>query len=377
MTNYGPPVHSRNFVSITMATKPRSTPKTKRLLFFSQNGLPFVKQDEDILKKHFDLKPFHLKNYNTIPTALLTYVKVLFWLLVNIRQCDGLFLRFADVYGFFFAIFARLFRKKLFVVVGGFDATWIPDLKYGTYHNKRSRFFSWFTLKTACKNLPVSKSLVYDPGNHLGLNLPKQGIKYFYPDIASEKIIVVPNGYNASIFKPNDQIERTNSILMVGNIKFFQTFKVKGVDTFIKLAEATPQLDFTLIGADSQLLKQWIDLPSNFTAVPQVDHHELPHFYQSAKVFMCLSISEGMPNVLSEAMLCECIPVGFNIGSVQEIIGETGVILESMDINQIKSGLFKALEMDGQPARKKIMTHYPVEAREKNLVQIIESELSC
>ncbi|GJL79799.1 MAG: hypothetical protein NPINA01_27880 [Nitrospinaceae bacterium] len=350
-------------------------PKSKiRLLVLSHETLPFIKQDELILKKHFTTNVYSLSSYDTIPTALKNYGNVILWLIKNIRHYDGLFLTFADVYGFFLSIFARLFKKKLFVRVGGFDAAWIPELKYGTYHNKRSRFFSWFTYKTASKILPVSKTLVHDTGNHLGLNIPEQGIKVFYPDVDPEKIIVIPNGYESSTFKPNAKKKRTDTILMVGNIKNHQTFKIKGVDIYLNLARATPELNFTLVGANSQLLQQWIELPSNLTVIPHVSHNELPQYYQMAKVYMCLSISEGMPNVLSEAMLSGCVPMGFKISCIPEIIGSTGVVLDSLNIDKIKSGLFQALKMDGEKAREQIKTHYPLEAREKRLVQIIESE---
>jgi len=359
-----------------MASKPDRSQKNRRLLFLGHETLPFVRQDEYILKKHFDLKPFYLKSYSTIPTALLTYAKVLFWLLKNIRQCDGLFLTFADVYGFFFSIFARLFRKKLFVVVGGFDATWIPELKYGTFQNKRSRFFTRFTFQTACKLFPVSESLVRDRGMTLGLKIKKQGIKTLYPEIDSKKIVAIPNGYQYSHFKANGQIKRVEEVIMVGNIKKFQTFKIKGTDVFIRLANAAPEYKFTLVGADSEQVGQWVKLPENLTIIPYVSHNNLPEQYQKAKVFMCLSLTEGMPNVLSEAMLCECVPVGFNISSIPEIIGDTGVVLDSMDMNQIKSGLQKAMTMNGQRARARIVDKYPIEAREKKLTEIIESELS-
>jgi len=353
----------------------RNKPQPKiRLLVLSHETLPFLKQDEMILKDHFNVNVCSLKSYDTIPTAFWTYGKVILWLMKNIRQCDGLFLAFADVYGFFLSLFARIFNKKLFVRVGGFDAAWIPELQYGTYHKRRSRFFSWFTFKTACKILPVSKSLVYDPGSNWGVNIPRQGIKAFYPDVDPEKITVIANGYKDSIFQPNDRIARTKSVLMVGNIKNHQTFKIKGVDIFIKLATATPELTFTLVGADSQLIRQWIALPKNLKTIPYIPHDELPRFYQNAKVYMCLSLTEGMPNVLSEAMLSECVPVGFHIGSIPEIIGDTGVVLDSLDTAVIKEGLFRALEMDGKKARRKIRTQYPLEAREKKLVQIIESE---
>ena len=359
-----------------MASNSGRSESNKRLLFFSHDTLPFVRQDEAILQKHFDLKPFYLKSYNTIPAALLTYAKVLFWLLKNIRQCDGLYLRFADVYGFFSSIFARLFNKKLFLVVGGFDATWIPELKYGTYHKKRSRFFTRFTFQTACKLFPVSESLVRDNGKAFGSKMKKQGIKTLYPEIDSKKITVIPNGYRTTYFKPNGHTPKSEEVIMVGSIKKFQTFKLKGTDIFIRLADATPEYKFTLVGADPKQVRQWADIPVNLTIVPYVSHDALPAFYQKSKVFMCLSLTEGMPNVLSEAMLCECVPVGFQISSLPEIIGDTGVVLDSMEMDAIQSGLQKAMTMDGQRARARIVNNYPIEAREKKLTEIIESSLS-
>ncbi len=359
-----------------MANIPGRPQKNRRLLFLSHETLPFVRQDEEILKKHFDLKSFYLKYYSTVPTALLTYAKVLIWLLKNIRQCDGLVLRFADVYGFFFSIFARLFGKKLFVIVGGFDATWIPELNYGTYGNKRSRFFTRFTLQTANRLFPVSESLVRDRGKVLGLKIKKQGIKTLYPEIDSKKIVVIPNGYRASHFKVNGQTTRAEEVILVGSIMNFQTFKIKGADTFIQLAANVPEYKFTLVGADPERVGQWVNLPDNLAILPYVPNHALPAHYQKAKVIMCLSRAEGMPNVLSEAMLCECVPVGLNISSIPEIIGDTGVVVDSMNMDEIKAGLRKAMKMEGHKARARIMDKYPLEAREKKLTEIIEAELS-
>lgn len=348
----------------------------KKLLVFSHETLPFIKQDEWILKKHFDVKVFTSKSYTTIPTALTMYGKVLLWLIRNIRQCDGMFLTFADVYGFFFSVFARLFKKKLFVVVGGFDATWIPELNYGTYNNKRSRFFTWFTFKTATKILPVSKSLAYGDSNNFGLKTRKQGIKILFPDIDNNKIIVVPNGYRPNHFKANEQIKKDNKVIMAASIKTYQRFKIKGGDAFIKIASVMPDLTFTMIGAETKILKQWIEIPKNLKTIAYVPQEELIMHYQSAKIFMCPSLTEGMPNVLSEAMLCECVPIGFNISSIPEIIGDTGIVIDGMDMEKIKSAVNMALKMDGRKARKRIIDRFPIEAREKTLAQIIESELS-
>ncbi|NIQ01349.1 MAG: hypothetical protein GWO19_12995, partial [Nitrospinaceae bacterium] len=81
-----------------------------RILMLSHTRIPFIRQDEALLRKHFEVEALALAPYRSRATALKSYLRVLRWLFHHGRQGDLLFVRFADVYAFFMALAARLFR---------------------------------------------------------------------------------------------------------------------------------------------------------------------------------------------------------------------------------------------------------------------------
>ncbi len=344
--------------------------RKKRVLFFSSTKIPFIIKDELVLRKHFDVEAFHLAPYDSRFTAIATYIKVILWLTKNIGKSDMLCVWFADVYAFIFSIFARLYRKKLYIFVGGFDGTWVPELKHGTYHNPRSRFFSKFSYKTATRILPCSQSLVESHDSTFGFKERVEGIKLLYPQIRDEKIRVVPFTYETELFKPDPKIRKTKEIITVGNILNPKTFRLKGLDVYVKTAKHCPEYQFLIVGGDPDKLEDWSDIPSNLTVIPFTQHEDLVKIYQRCKIFMCLSLTGGMPNVLQEAMLCECVPVGYKVSAIGQVICSTGVLLKDNDLNTIKNGLQRAFEMDGAKARQRILEKFPLERREQELLEI-------
>ena len=51
------------------------------------------------------------------------------------------------------------------------------------------------------------------------------------------------------------------------------------------------------------------------------------------------SYSEALPNVLLEAMACECVCVATNVGDNKEILEDTGVIINNQDGKTIAQGI--------------------------------------
>jgi hypothetical protein len=97
-------------------------------------------------------------------------------------------------------------------------------------------------------------------------------------------------------------------------------------------------------------------------------------YYQRAKVYAQLSISEGLPNVVCEAMLAGDIPVGTRRGGIPEAIGNTGFYVPYGDVQASAEAIKRALQSPeelGLKARARIMQLYPQQRREEALINII------
>jgi glycosyltransferase involved in cell wall biosynthesis len=81
-----------------------------------------------------------------------------------------------------------------------------------------------------------------------------------------------------------------------------------------------------------------------------------------------------MPNTLSEAMLLECVPVGSNINGIPDAIGNTGVIVNHRNVEEIETAIEKALTMNtSAAARQRVIELFSFQKREKQLYEIFKT----
>jgi len=90
-----------------------------------------------------------------------------------------------------------------------------------------------------------------------------------------------------------------------------------------------------------------------------------------------LSIMEGFPNALAEAMLCGCIPIGSNVSGIPYIIGETGYILNHRDVHELEKLVNRALSDEkkvnlSNSARMRIINHFSYNHRKEMLDKILD-----
>jgi len=77
---------------------------------------------------------------------------------------------------------------------------------------------------------------------------------------------------------------------------------------------------------------------------------------------------------LAEAMLCKCVPVVTNRGAIPEVVGDTGFYVPYGDPKATAEGINKALNSNlGKQARQRILTHFPVQKREEELLKILHN----
>jgi glycosyltransferase involved in cell wall biosynthesis len=71
-------------------------------------------------------------------------------------------------------------------------------------------------------------------------------------------------------------------------------------------------------------------------------------------------------------MLCECIPIGTDVGGIVDIIGDDGFILEPRDVTLAQDQIKNAMndQGTGKAARLRALKEYPIDKRERLLVEL-------
>jgi glycosyltransferase involved in cell wall biosynthesis len=325
-----------------------------KILFVRQFKSSFIQKDLEVLRKHFDVKivdfVLRRKNLKNIPMMMLSMIKGALW-------TDVTFSWFAERPAYVAVLLSKIFRKKSIVVVGGYEVAKVPEIEYGALLNPRSARRVKYVLENADRVLTVGDSLKKDAIKNLGVD--------------GKNIQTVPTGYDYEKFKPAGEKEILVISISVGDN--WRRVRLKGLDTFVKSAKFLSDVKFLVIGIQGDALKKLQDIaPSNIEFIGYLSQEELIPYYQKAKVYCQLSMREGLPNALCEAMLCECVPVGTDVQGVRTAIGDTGFYVAYGDEKATAEAIKDALNSDkGKEARERIKNRFPIERREKELIQII------
>jgi len=117
-------------------------------------------------------------------------------------------------------------------------------------------------------------------------------------------LFVIPNGINLSVFKPMDQNQCRQELSLLPDKKYvlFAADPERKVKNF-PLAQAA----FALIN----------DQNFELITLGSIDHDKIPLYLNAADVLISTSIWEGSPNVIKEAMACNCPIVSTGVGDVR------------------------------------------------------------
>lgn len=329
----------------------------------------------EILRPHFELECFDFFTVSKWKTPIL-FLKQLLFLLKTSRRSDLHLIQFAGYHSLLPCLFARLFRCPAVIMIGGTDAVAFPSIGYGNFQKRGVKTFTEWSYRMCTYLLPKHISLLECDYNYTQQDHFRQGVFYFMPGL-HKPFKVIHNGYDAGKWiVPAETKREAGSFVCIssGWHNPFQ-FRMKGVDLMYAAALALPEFSFELIGVpDASLLPS---PPPNLILQPPVPNHELPAQLGRKSFYLQLSMAEGFPNALCEAMLCGLVPVVSDVFSMPEIVGDTGYVLHAPDVSELTAILKRAVE-EYQPekasaARKRIVENYPLELRSAGLVNTLKS----
>jgi len=320
--------------------------KHRKILFTATFTTSFIQNDLATLQKYFQ-----------VTSIISSGIKTVFRYRKALNQTDITFSWFASVYSSLLVWMAKRHKKRSIIVIGGVDVAKLPEVNYGIWNSRWKSTLVRYGLTHADAVISVDESLKNDAMRLAGYD--------------GKNIHVIPTGYDPGIWIPSSI--KQNFVLIVANCPDMIRVKIKGVDFFLAVARAMPDTDFTIIGLHHAVAKK-LDIPANVTVHPFVTQPELLAIYQRAKVFFQPSFREGLPSTLCEAMLCECYPVGTNVGGIPTAIGETGSVVQYGNIEEACAAISAGLHQDRcEAARDRIATHFTHTQREEKLLALIES----
>jgi glycosyltransferase involved in cell wall biosynthesis len=351
------------------------------IIFIKPTNSSFIATDQRILERYYHVIPYLLNQNKGKAKYFRNLFLLAIFLLRNAGKSKAYVCWFGDYHAAVMVFMAKVMGKASVILAGGQEAICYKELGKGVYLKKFRGCMVKYALRNCSLILPNHQSLIYHENYFYNPENPHiDGIKHYVKGIKGE-IIVVPNGIDTARIDRNPEIKKDpNLVLTVGTMNKESDFYNKGFDLFIELARRFQSREFVAIGVKRPYL-DWIEEKykiseiKNLKIIPSFCPDEiLIEYYNKASVYLQISITEGMPVSLGEAMLCECIPIGSNVNGIPDAVGNTGVIVYKREIEELESALKKALTMNtGSAARVHTLENFSIELREKRSCEALNS----
>lgn len=338
----------------------------KKVLWIYTGRSSFVEKDIRLMKDYFIIDEFHFK-YGSYFITLLSFIRMFFHL--AFVKYELMVCQFAGFQSFIPSVFHKIFKRKFLIIVGGTDCASIPEINYGNFNRKILGWVTAFSLKNCSYITAVDETLLFQKYTY-DSRISNQGIKYFVPGIKTP-MNVIYNGYDSQKWYCNREKKPHTFITVNTGIS---AIKRKGIDMIFDVADDFPNCTFIIIGLDK--IRSPFKEKSNVELHSFIPNHELINYFSSSEFYLQLSLMEGFPNALCEAMLCECIPIVSDVAAMPKIVGDAGFVLKKRDVNELKTLIKDALNSDkatmAQKARKRIQENFTEEKRKAELKTLIE-----
>lgn len=177
--------------------------------------------------------------------------------------------------------------------------------------------------------------------------------------VSSNKLHVIPNGYDEKLFKPIPMYKARRELglplnkkmlLSVGNLVDVKghTYLIDAMQFVLKKRN-----DIILIIVGDGVLRENLEkkvrdlgLNGKILFVRRVEHRKIPIWMNACDVFVLPSLKESFGVVLIEAMACGKPVVGTRVGGIPEIVrrDDVGILVKPVHPKSLSDGILEALD---------------------------------
>jgi len=294
--------------------------KKKKAILVAPLNSSFVKTDISILSIEYEVKVFIVGNHKGI-YYLIRLFKFCIFLLINLYKTKLYYSWFADYHSFILTIFSKIFNIKTIVCVGGYDAVYLKEFKYGILNNTLRGMISKITVKLSDK--------VFFSSNFLKLTYQKNedfrnDSKYHVIYPAFEEPFLVPNTNSKKI-----------QFICISYCNDIHRAHIKGIDRFLSLAKIFNDYDFVLVGVSQKFMNDDIFKGiSNLKIYNELSRNMIFKLLNES-LFICqLSRFEAFGLAVLEGIYFKCIPIIANDTGLVEMVTDLPltIFIEQSDV---------------------------------------------
>ena len=326
----------------------------KRILFVFSRESSFIAIDRAVLEERWRVTPWQQRG------PVVNLVR----LLREVRRSDLVFGWFASWHTFLPVLVARLLRKPVVIVIGGFDTARMPDIGYGLQQRGAMRRVSRWVMHHATRLITNSNYSRAEAAETAGLDPSRVTVVYHG----------VPDPFGEPPAAEREPVALTVGIVDRANLER------KGLKSFVDAAAYLPDVSFVLAGrwddASADALRD--HATPNVTLTGWVEQDVLNDHMRRASVYVQASAHEGFGMSVAEAMLAGCIPVTTRAGALPEVVGDAGVLVDDADPKRVADGVSQALAMDSGArlrARRRVLDNFALDVRRRGLHEVVGEAL--
>ncbi len=231
----------------------------------------------------------------------------------------------------------------------------IMDLGYLEFSEQFTKKVFWQLKWWSAISIYISKAVIAIS------NSTKDDIVRHYPS-ARGKTYVTHLAYDVSQFNQNiseNDVRRVKKrysivddyILYLGTLK--PSKNIEGlIEAFAKIEKKYPDVKLVIAGKKGWLYQpiyekaEKLGLSDKIVFTDFVPEEDKPGLVKGAKVFVLPSFWEGFGLDALNAMSCGVPVVASNVGSLPEVVGEAGILIDPNSIDSIAKGISRVLSMD-------------------------------
>lgn len=309
--------------------------KIKLVLIYGDEGNDF----NHIIDNKSEVEVFLIK-YNQSRSIFL---KPFYYLLAQFQALYYIITHSKDVSVYFFYLADTLILPMIIVKLLGRKVVMILGANFSKEMTiKKDYFASIFKLFIDVNYRLSDRIILYSPSL----------IKSWELDKYKSKIIIAHKHFiDVNDFKINTKFsDRKNLVGYIGRLS-----EEKGTLNFIKaipeILKEHSDLEFLIVGDGPlrDIIEEYIvrnNLSEKVKLTGWISHDRLPSYMNELKLVVLPSYTEGLPNILLEAMACGTPILATPVGSIPDVITdeETGFILENNSSECIAKNVIRVLE---------------------------------